>query len=590
VSQQREDRQQDSGLSMLRPHEREKAEQKIEQLHKFVDKLCVEKLDADTSDDFDKIVGLDTDLTVLSSDTLGHLYNKVMVVCATGCFSSVSVDVILQLQSLCEPSIDATDQSSLFSQGELDGWEDDIRVADAGLRAVKLALTSMLEGCEDRRITTEDLIEKVTNGVKRVLEQCVFPVIESRTTGQSPELFARASSLKEKLSSLLRLCTSVMQLLADAISKLPLSHTSLNPIEHLALSLLSQQNCDSEKDSVFGLQRFETLRQAGMEVLVRIFASHADRQQYILEQILTNLEKLSDKSKNARSFKSAHDPPIMTVSALFMRFVQVAATYNQNQHRKLEAVNPQHDSADEEESDSDPETSSSRKTKLGAKAQESTKSRARAQMNNASNIAARIASTLSQRALNVSKTGEKPFRYLLDMFVADTCSVLGSPEWPAAPLLLGRLLLHMFSLLKGTTNREMALSLLGAMGCGIIDFKLRVKQLKRDLDVSQSDLSAKLERWTADALDKGMHPKELLDLKGPYRMVIESLADFLRAQGNQEDPHLQSVRGCYLALWLDSVTAMMQGQGEDAPHDQVISDLEVRLEGMVLDSKWLSRE
>jgi len=574
---------------MLRPQERELAEQKIERLHKLVDKLCEEKEEPDNSEYFAKVICLDADLTVISNDTLGRLYDRVMAVCATGCFSSVPVDVILRIQSLCEPSVAATDQSALFSQGELEGWDGDLRTVESGLKAAKLALTSMLEGRDDRRITPEDLVVVIIDGMKRVLELCIFPVTESRRSGESPELFAHASSLKDKMLSVLRLCTSVMQLLANVIGKVSLSDSAVNPIEYMALALLIQQNSDSEKDSVFGLQRFETLRQAAMEVLVQIFASHADHQQYIIAEILNNLEKLPDKGINARQFKSARDPPIMTVSALFLRFVQVAATYHPNQHKKVDAPRPKHESDNEEESDFERDAST-KKVKSKAKGQESAKSIARGLMGNATGIAARIAVTLSQRALNVSKTGDKPFRNLLDMFVEDFCNVLGSPEWPAAPILLQRLFTHMFTILKGQANRDMALSLLGTMGCGIIDFKLRVKRLKHDLDVPQSDLSAKLEQLAADALDKGMHKKDLLGFQGPYRMVIESLPDYLKVEVNQDDPHLHSVRGCYVALWLDSVGQVLGSTVEDAPPDPALSDLEVRLESMIVDPKWLSQE
>jgi cohesin loading factor subunit SCC2 len=587
---QREDRQQDTGLSLLRPQERELAEQKIHSLHKYTKKICEAKEDPDQSDYFTKVSCLDSDLTVMSTGALDRLYDKVMVVCATGCFSSVHVDTVLRIQSLCEPSVTATDRPALFSQSELEHWDEDLRTAESGLKAAKLVLISMLEGCEDRRITSEDLIILIIEAMKRVLELCIFPVLESRRSGESPELFAHATSLKEKMISIPRLCTSIMRNLAAIIGKISLSDSAVNPIEYLALALLIQQNSDSEKDSVFGIQRFETLRQAAMEVLIQIFASHADHQQYIISEILNNLEKLPDKGVNARQFKSSRDPPIMTVSALFMRFVQVAATYQQNQHKKVEAPQQQQVSDDEQASDSESGTKSARKVKARSKAQNSAKSVARGLMTNATSIAQRIALTLTERALNVSKAGDKPFRNLLDMFVEDFCNVLGSPEWPSAPILLEPLLWRMFNILKGQPNRDMALAMLGTMGCGIIDFKLRVKRLKRDLDISQSELSAKLSQFTEEALDNGIHKKDLLSFKGPYRMVIESLPDYLKVEPNQQDSHLQSVRGCYITQWFGLVGQVLGSSGTEAPPDKDMIDLETRLESMILDAKWLSRE
>ncbi|KAF2688173.1 hypothetical protein K458DRAFT_428917 [Lentithecium fluviatile CBS 122367] len=590
AQQQREGRQQDSGLSMLRPQERELAEQKIHKLQKFAKKLSEEKEDPDQSEYFTKISCLDSDLTILSTDTLNHFYDRIMVVCATGCFSAVSVDTVLRIQSLCEPSFTATDQSALFSQSDLEAWGGDLQTAESGLKAAKLVLTSMLEGREDRRITPEDLVIAIIDAMKRVLELCIFPVLGSRRSGESPELFACASRLKDKMLSILRLCAGVLHRLASVIEKVSLSDSAVNPIEYLALALLVQQNSDSEKDSVLGIQRFENLRQEAMEVLIQIFASHADHQQYIISEILNNLEKLPDKGANVRQFKSPRDPPIMAVSALFMRFVQVAATHQENQHRKVEAPKQQQGPDDDEGSDFEADTQAIKKVKARPDGQRSAKSVAQGLMANANGIAQRIGGTLAERALNVSKTGDKPFRNLLDMFVEDFCNVLGSPEWPAASIVLEPLLARMFSILKSQPNRDMALAMLGTMGCGIIDFKLRVKRLKRELDMSQSELSARLDQLTEDALDNGIHKKDLLGFKGPYRMVIESLPDYLKVEPNQDDSHLQSVRGCYVTQWLDFVGQTLRSSDVEAPPDQTMSDLEMRLETMILDPQWLSRE
>ncbi|KAF1955793.1 sister chromatid cohesion protein-like protein Mis4 [Byssothecium circinans] len=593
AQQKRVDRQeQESMLATLRPQERELAEQKIEQLHRFTKKLQQEKEDADESENFKKVSCLDADITVMRTDTLDRLYDRTMVVEATSCFSSVSVDAILRIHALCEPSIAAFDQSSPFSQSDLESWPNDLHMALSALKAARLALTAMLEGCDDRRVTPEDMIITIIEALKRVLLSCVFPVLESRRTGEKAELFNFVSGLKDKMRSTILQCTSVLKLLAPLVGKVTLTHNAINPIEYLALALLVQQNSDSDKDSVFGIQKFESLRQAAIEVLTQVFAAHSDHQHSITSEILNNLEKLPDKGANARQFKSVRDPPIMSVSALFLRFVQVAATNQHNPHKKAAAPIQEHESADEDGSDYDSDEPAARKKRPKPIGDNSARSIALRMTESAMGIAARIASVLSERAMNVSKSGDKPFRNLLDMFVEDFCNVLGSPEWPAAAVLLQQLLRCMIRILKtDKNNKDMALTIMGSMGCGIIDFKLRVKRLKRELDISQSDLSSKLDRLAEDALDNDIHKKDLLGFKGPYRMVIESLPDYLRVEANQSDPHLRSVQGCYMSFWLNAVAqALEPTDNGNAQPDEAMAGLQSRLETMFMDPATLSRE
>ncbi|PVI03510.1 sister chromatid cohesion protein-like protein Mis4 [Periconia macrospinosa] len=583
----------ESALAALMPQEREIAEQKIERLHKLTKRLHAQRENDHDSEDFEQLSCLDSDVTVMRPATLDRLYDRVMSVQATGCFSSVSVDAIKRIHVLCEPSITALDQSSLFNQMELEAWPSSIRIAESGLKACKLTLTTMLEGREDRRVTPEDLVIAVVDALKRVIQSCILPVLESRRTGENAELFNHASGLRDKLKLMILSCTSVLKGLAPLISKMSLTHNAVNPIEYLALALLVQQNSDSEKDSIFGLQKFEALRQAAMEVLTQVFAAHPNHQHSITTEILNNLEKLPDKGTNARQFKSVRDPPIMTVSALFMRFVQVASTNQHNQHKQRAGSPGEDESADDDESDYDSDAPSKKKKAKKSQSSGNTSARSLAQLltSNAKAIAGRIASVLTERAMNVSKSGDKPFRNLLDMFVEDFCNVLGSPEWPAATVLLQQLLRCMIGILNSGSNKDMALTMMGSMGSGIIDFKLRLKRLRRELSISPSDLSSKLDQLTEDALEKGIDKKDLLGVNGPYRMVIESLPDYLKVDATQADPHLLSVQGCYVTFWLDDVAQHLQPKGDDGnSNDKGLSELQGRLETMFTDSKWLSRE
>lgn len=560
--------------------------------------LSEEKDDLDASDNFSKVPTADAEFNVLVPKAMNLLSDRMSAVINLGRFAVLPVDLVMQIQSLLEPAINATSQLGLFPRDDEElNWSESLEKARFALKASKLVLNTMIEGRDDYRMRREEIIDVIINLVKAIKDECVIPVVQSRRTGIAQSLFSTASGQRKDLLAVLTLCGSVFSQFATLIGKVNLSDRALNVLEYLSLELLVEQNSDSEKDSVFGIQKFEQFRQKAMDVLAQIFARHAEQRSSILNGILTNLEKLPDKKASARQFKSAREVPIMSISALFMRFIQVAAMNRESRKGSSSLNTVNRSSEGEEDSDHELEISATEKSRKRAKSGRSPDQIAKDLMANANQIAAHIAQSLIDRASNVSKTGDKPFRNLLDLFIEDFCNVLGSPEWPAAVLLIYQLLARMVSMLQGenaakisVVDKDMALATMAKMGCGVIDFKHRLKQLKRGLDISQSDLSSKLDRLADDALNGVLHDMDLLSFDGPYRMLIESLNDYLEWQPGQEDPHLQSVSGCHVTLWLDAVIRAFLDQNPDTPRPQAAQDLQNHLESMIMDSKWLARE
>lgn len=585
-------RKADSGTSVLRPHEREIADRKIEELEAFIIKLNEERDDLDATSSFTRVSTSDGEMNVLEPRAMDRLSDKMANVNNLGHFAELSVDLVSQVQKLLEPSITCTGQLVLFPQDE--DWSDGIDKARAALQASKLMLTSMIDGRDDYRLRPEDTVSTIIDLIKVIRNECIVPVIQAH---RGDTLFDSATSRRKELLSVLRGCGAVLSRFATLIGKVNLPERGLNILEDLTVGLLVEQNSDSEKDSVFGIKTFETFRQKAMDVLAQIFARHTEQRPSILNGILSNLEKLPDKKASARQFKSAREVPIMSISALFMRFVQVAAMNKDIQTSRLTDVTEDH--LEEENSDYEPGASvpqkSKRKSKTGTTSQI-----AKFLAANARNIADTITGSLVLRASNVSKTGDKPFRNLLDLFIEDFLSVLGSPEWPAATILLSSFVARMAHTVSPdhaakhtVVDKDMALSTLAKVGCGILDFKHRLRQLKRGLDTSQSELSAKLDRLADDAFDDktGISDIDLYEFEGPIRIVVESLSSYLELRRDQEDLHLQSVTGCHVTLWLDAVFEKLQDleNGSD-PLPPGLVEVQRCLEAMLADPRWLERK
>ena len=600
LSQKRKE-QVDIGLAALKPHEREIADRRIEELRHLVASLTDDKDDLEGSDSFRTVSTLDADFTVMRSRAMDNLSDNMSNIINLGRFSALPVDMVMDIQSLLQPGVTSATKNDLFKQAEETiEWSDSIEAAKFALKAAKMILDTMIEGRDDYRMRREEMIDTIIDLVKFIKDACIVPVLQARRSGSTEDVYITASGQKKELQTVLRLCGSVMSRCAMLIGKYNLSDRALNGLEYLALELVMEQNSDSEKDSIFTIQKFEQFRQKAVDVLAEIFARHEEQQNSILNGVLSNLEKLPDKKASARQFKSARDVPIMTISALFMRFVQVAAT-NRESQTKTTASKDNGNSSDEDASDYDPGTGSTKKKKK--KRNDTSAQTAQLLFKRAKTIAYTIAGFLVDRASNVSKTSDKPFRNLLDLFIEDFCNVLGSPEWPGAELLLEQVMRKMNALLqaeqtaKTTVNdKDTALSVMSRIGCGILDFKHRLKKLKREkLDVSQSDISSKLDRLLDEAMSdnakEGVNDLDLLAFDGPYRMVIESLPDYLDLHSSQDDPRLQSVSGCHVTLWLAAFLRAFPADAHDADaRPLAVAQLRERLDLMIMDHKWLSQK
>jgi cohesin loading factor subunit SCC2 len=588
----------EGGAAVLRPHEREIADGKIDQLDTLVTTLSEDKDDLDGSQHFTKIMTPDGEFNMLKSRSMDTLSEKMSSVVSLGRFSAIPVDLAMQIQSLLQPTAISTIKNGLLSRDDPElEWGENIDMAKIALKASKLLLETMIEGRDDYRMRREEIVDTIIDLTKLVKDACIVPIVQARRSGDSQDLFNAASAHRQDLQMVLRLCGAVLGRFATLIGKYNLSDRALNALEYMTLELLVEQNSDNEKDSVFSIKKFELFRQKAMDLLAQIFARYPDQRPSILSGIFSNLEKLPDKKASARQFVSAREVPIMTISALFMRFVQVVAT-NPSTHKTSQADSVVQDVVEDEVSDYEPGTI--QKAKKRNRDNRTPALIAQNLTTTATNTAAIIANQLVERASNTSKSGDKPFRNLLDLFIDDFCNVLGSPQWPAAVMLLHMLLVRMQTILHvdpaakhSVNDKDMALTAMSKIGCGIIDFRDRLKKLKQRLDISQSDLSARLDRLVNDAMSEDVKERvndvDLLAFDGPFRMVIESMVDYLDLRPAQEDPHLQAVTGCHVSSWLTAVVKTFP-ESDDDSRPLAIQSVQQHLESMIADPKWLARK
>lgn len=491
-------------------------------------------------------------------------------------YAEFPLEQLSRLQGLCEGALLSADSSDFHPSSGSNPennikWLQGVEAFDLGLRSARTILRLMTGGHQEKEICSEELLTKVLTLVKRVVDTCLIPIVEARSSGSASAIFEIASSNKKLVSQLLYDANKVMGLLAELVGKVDVAETIITELEFLATRILFVDNAHSEKDSVLGIQKFEALRRIAMDLIAEIFSRYPEQQMFLVTEILTSLQKLPVNKQQARQYKLPEGKNIQLVSALIMRLIQTSAKAGLTEpetSRKLPSLDEEKhatstelgdkstdsESTGPEGDDSDDASESGTCSRYNSTMQRLSKEANRL-IGHAGIYARYVVGFYVKRATNVSKTGDQPHRNLLDLFAEDLIAVLGLPDWPAAELLLRALLLQMCEIAENkkynVSEKSMALELLGLMGSAISELGASVRHSARTLENQDSVFSGYLRQILDDHMEGKLENSELLGWEGPYRAALE----YLRQNGSG-DKHAASAQGYILTQWAKVISSV----------------------------------
>ncbi|KAI0409530.1 hypothetical protein F4802DRAFT_544373 [Xylaria palmicola] len=540
-------------------------------------------------------------MTSSAHDKVQRLLKRAIEV---GCFGQIPFDGLFRLQNLSEGSLkyaDSLDFKINEDWGETDVglWVQQIPDIERGLKAARTALRVMCGGREEKQLYSEDLIQLSLNLFRNVMEGIIVPIAEVRSTGHTASLFRSLATHKKAVMALFASSQKLFASMSDLLASIDLSEMVVNTLEFLSSRLMFVENAYTEKDSVVGVSKFDGLRLVAMHMLSQIFLMNPAQREGILSEILTSLEKLPVGKQKARQFKLSGGGSIQPISALIMRLIQASAGKvddSKNEFRSQILQSLQDDAATASAQGTNKAQYTIR-TEDHAAAEhqivvQELQDLAKSLCDGAYRYAHYVVNFIVRRALKSTKTGDTPYRNLLDLFVEDFTTCLDSSDWPAAELLLRLTMYMMFQQVDGEKNavpaRNMALELLGVMAASISRLRSHVRKTASSFEGSDSD---DLGRWLADLslaiLEGNTSPEKTLKWDGPYRIVIEFLQD-----RSNEDGHLHSAISYLVTDWGSQIgTAYDSAQDDDwAERHSEFGRTAYRLRNMIDDSKWLSRE
>ncbi|KAJ8129346.1 hypothetical protein O1611_g4286 [Lasiodiplodia mahajangana] len=544
----------------------------------------------------------DQELTMTSSahDKAQRLLKRAIDV---GCFIQIPFDGLIRLQNLSEGALKYTDSLDFkinedWGETDVGIWAHQIPDIERGLRAARTALRVMCGGREEKQLYSEDLIQLGLNLFRNVMEGIIVPIAEVRSTGPTAALFRSLAAHKKAIVALFASSQKLFALMSDLIASIELSETVVNTLEFLSSRLMFVENAYTEKDSVVGVSKFDGLRLVAMHMLSQIFLMNPAQREGILSEILTSLEKLPVGKQKARQFKLSGGGSIQPISALIMRLIQASAgkVDDSKDESRSQIIQSLQDNAGPASVPAIRKSQYTIKTEDHAAGEhmvavQELQDLAKGLLDGACRYAHYVVNFIVKRALKSTKTGDTPYRNLLDLFVEDFTTCLDSPDWPAAELLLRLTMYLMFQQADGEKNaapaRNMALELLGVMAASISRLRSHVRKTANSFEGSDSD---ELGRWLADLsltiLEGNISLEKTLKWDGPYRIVIEFLQDRLN-----EDGHLHSAISYLVTEWGSQIWSGYNSTQDDyAEQYSEFGRTAYRLRNMIEDSNWLSRE
>jgi cohesin loading factor subunit SCC2 len=536
----------------------------------------------------------DSEVPVLSEAALLKLESAIQTTTQSFVFNRVPIEKLIRLQKLLEGTIGCVTKFTFSidggaSESEIDEWSQSLEIATTALLGMDVLLRTMTAKREEKELYSEDILGNTISNLEHIIGSSIIPVVEARASSSNFKLY---SAKKRELADVLRLSRRVFVLLGKLFANVDTSESAVNKVGELAKQLIFVENASFEKESVLGVKSFESMRRAAMDATASIFTRYPSLRTGIIDDILVSLDKLPSTRQSARQFQLKDGKPIQLVSALLMRLVQTSAMWTGIDTAKARKRRPKSEDEDDEPSEEDEdEAPQDQPRRLLQKppididdfnkytvhdAANELKSVSKALFDNAANNASHVIGFLLQRALNSTKSGDQPYRNLLDIFTEDFLNVIGLPEWPASELLLRNMLSRLLRILddekRPVPQKNLALDLITMMGMHISDVKSHIRNASRSLEASQDPIAEVLRQLLQQ---DDVTYLDLIKQKGPYRVIFEYLS-------NRPDAQSDSAGALVLVQWADLCLTAAKSDEESVKRRVLL-----QLRNTIPDRAWL---
>ncbi|CAK5269780.1 unnamed protein product [Mycena citricolor] len=481
-----------------------------------------------------------------------------------------------------------------------------LEIGKDSIFAVQCCLALLGSGRLTKQLYSEELITSCMNAVKNQLTTIIYPFVEvAAGSGGIPGSAGISVQLdhvvwqgahRHVLSELFQVISAVFPQLSSLVDADSVSMSDNIIIQSVYIAIGPFFVADSgedgsgkkEKDSAIVIRTFGKSAMRGLRLhalsLIRavsmsidlasisdtsqIFANHGDQRDWIIEEILTSLIKLSDSKQRAGQFRLRDGRTIRTVSALLLQLVQTSAHDVRLKAQNIAQERRNKFALKRAESLTESQLKLHQQEEFLDEQDHAETRLYRSGLESATKAAKQIIAFLTQRSGKGKATktsNEAEYRGIFDNLISDLLAVLYWPEYPAASFILNIVTKYMVAALEdvktsGDANnaaKTMALDHLGIIAarirCGVLKFADAAKPLK-SIDRITSTLEIKsLDRLLSAHQDVFAH----LIKRSEEEQAYASARELTAATFAQE-----------LSVALEKVNLWMISDGEGAIRDE----------------------
>ncbi|OAP63018.1 hypothetical protein AYL99_02245 [Fonsecaea erecta] len=479
-------------------------------------------------------------LALRLQETLQSMMSQLLT---SGRLREASLESLLRLQRVCEPAIEAAQTINLRlppdpSDEDMSAWLSKVHKAERGAISACTLIYTILGAPQNQDLVNLVALQWLPNVLVNLFENCLIPIVEARPDGPSSQLFDHSSAHSEPLKRLLDVGRKLLDLVTRACVEIKEAGPVVNATEFLAAKLIFVQNSYNDKTSALGSQAYERLRKQAMAAVARMYAAFPNERPAILEEVLTSLDKLPSNSRSARQYKLGPGKNIQLVTALFMQLVQASAMQTNVKRNRKSRPQPRKGLINIGDSDVDDDSANDMEIDLRSTADEVEKDPlsklgtiAQNLLSEAAKSAQHIVMWMVDKASSVTKSGDSPYRNILDLFVEDLTLVLPSTDWPASELLLTVLAFRMKKIAetdKSASTKNMALESLGVMASAISQTLASARRLlssiTRDGESHSTPIAQELSDSVRERPQFTLEAHELVSAHGPFSIVHSYLS------------------------------------------------------------------
>ncbi|KAJ7065085.1 hypothetical protein B0H15DRAFT_872762, partial [Mycena belliarum] len=471
----------------------------------------------------------------------------------------------------------------------------ELEIARDSILAADCCVALLGAGRLTKQLYSEELITACMSAVKNQLTKVIYPFVEADAEAVPGSAMLqhvlRAGSHRHLLSETFQALSAMLPRLSTLVNAEAVAMSETITIQAVYIAIgpffvidAGEDTGKKEKEGAvirtFGKSAMRGLRLDALSLIRAIFANHDDQREWIIEEILTSLIKLSDTKQKAGQFRLRDGRTIRTVSALLLQLVQTSAhdvrikAHTIAKERQNKIALRRQESFTESQSQSQPveeflddqDKAEIRLYKTG--------------LESATKAAKKIIIFLTQRAGKATKnSNEAEYRTIFDNLISDLLAVLYWPEYPAASLLLSiasKFMLSSLDDVKTSQTDNNAAKTMALDHLGVIAARIRSSMLK--FQPGTGDAAPRVKPLKPlDEIVSNLNVKRLDKLLDNHRDVAAHLT-----KRSTEDQAYDSAReltaaslGQELAIALDRVNLLISHPEDD-------EDLNIRDESKLL--------